>query len=360
MSEPIVSIIVTVFNQWAATEKCLKSLAASAASSRRSAEIILSDDGSTDDTAKEWKRVASGTWPMRYRRNEENLGFLKNANAAARDAHGRYLCFLNNDVVTPAGWLDRLVDTLESDATIGAVGPLFLDNQDRVLECGAIVHSDGSARQLGRAASLQDRRYQFVNDVDYVSGACILLSSELFWRHGGFDELYVPCYYEDTDLCMKLAAEGLRVVVDPRVQILHHEGTSHGSETSRGLKRYQEVNRQRFFTRWRERLLSRHPSAEDVVYDRARIWRRKPPIIVHYPKTPTWDQDAGALRIWMLLVELSRRGHHVVLVCPSELESLPDGSPWSRHRNDAGVVGRRSGYSAHDCRVPAARRDLLA
>jgi GT2 family glycosyltransferase/glycosyltransferase involved in cell wall biosynthesis len=319
VTEPLISIVLPVFNHWAVTERCLRSLAASAASSRRRAEIVLADDGSTDETGREWRRFARGAWPVRYRRNDENLGFLRNVNAAARDAHGRYLCFLNNDVIVPDAWLDRLVDTLESDPSIGAVGPLFLDDQDRVLECGAIVHNDGSARQLGRGAALTDRRYQFVNDVDYVSGACLLLRADVFWRHGGFDEIYAPCYYEDTDLCMKLAAEGLRVVVDPRVQIVHAEGTSHGVDGSAGLKRYQEINRSRFFERWREQLLQRHPSAEEVVYDRMRIWRRKPPIVVHYPRTPTWDQDSGALRIWTLLVELARRGHHVVLVSPSEM-----------------------------------------
>jgi GT2 family glycosyltransferase len=319
VTEPQVSIILPVFNQWAATERCLRSLAASAASSRRRAEILVSDDGSTDETPHEWRRFARGTWPVRYRRNEENLGFLRNVNAAARDVRAQYLCILNNDVVVSDGWLDRLVDTLESDPSIGAVGPLFLDDRDRVLECGAVVHSDGSARQLGRGSTLVDRRYQFVNDVDYVSGACLLLRSDLFQRLGGFDEYFAPCYYEDTDLCMKLAAEGLRVVVDPRVRIVHDEGTSHGSSHASGLKRHQETNRDRFFKRWREQLIRRHSSSEEIVYDRVRIWRRKPAIIVHYPRTPTWDQDSGGLRIWTLLIELSRRGHHVVLVCPSEM-----------------------------------------
>ncbi len=318
MSEPSVSIIVPVFNQWAATERCLRSLAVSALSARHSAEIILSDDGSTDETGRAWMRFERGPWKLRYRQNPENLGFLKNANAGAGAARGRYLCFLNNDVVVPAGWLDRLVDTLESDPTIGAVGSMFLDPQDRILECGAVVHSDGSARQLGQNATVSDRRYQFVNDVDFVSAACLLVRAEDFQRHGGFDEHYAPCYYEDADFCLKLALDGLRVVVDPRVQVVHYEGTSHGSDTTAGLKRYQEINRAKLFARWRERLVSHHPSAEGDVYDRMRIWRRKPAIVVHFHRTPTWDQDAGSHRIRALLGELVRRGHHAVLVCPGE------------------------------------------
>jgi GT2 family glycosyltransferase/glycosyltransferase involved in cell wall biosynthesis len=318
-SEPAVTIIVPVFNQWAATERCLRSLVASAASSRYRAEILLSDDASTDETGREWQRFAGRAWSVRYRRNEENLRFLRNVNAAASQVETRYLCVLNNDVVVPHGWLDHLVDTLDPDPSIGAVGPLFLDGQDRILECGAIVHSDGSARQLGHGALPADRRYQFVNDVDYVSAACLLLRTEVFQRHGGFDELYAPCYYEDVDLCMKLASEGLRVVVNPRVQIVHYEGTSNGASATGGLKRYQDVNRDRFFRRWREQLLRRHSSAEETTYDQMRIWRRKPAIAVHYPRTPTWDQDSGALRTWTLLVEILRHGHHVVLFSPSDM-----------------------------------------
>ena len=344
MSRIDVSIIVPVFNQWPHTEACLRSLAVSASTAVRSAEILLADDGSSDETATRWRHFEGGPWPLRYHRNPENLRFLRNCNEAARRAQARYLCFLNNDVEVPAGWLDTLLATLESNPKIGAVGPVFLDGFGRILECGAIVHSDGTARQLGQGASLTDRRYLYRNDVDYVSAACLLLRAELFWKFGGFDERYAPCYYEDTDLCLKVAAEGLRVVVDPRVRIVHHEGSSNGADTGSGLKRYQEINRDRFYKRWRTRLLSDHPSAEEELVDRMRIWRRRQVVVCHSPHVPTWDQVSHGRSTWACVLDLADRGWHVVVVSPDS----PSGSTEALHAAGIETVQARWGGD-HDC-----------
>jgi O-antigen biosynthesis protein len=310
-----VSIVVPVFNKWPVTDACLRSIESAAASSNLAAEILLGDDASTDETSTAWARYSSARWPVRHLRSESNVGFLRNVNRAAGEARGEYLCLLNNDVIVESGWLDTLVATLEQQPDVGAVGPLFLDRHGRILECGGMAHADGTARQLGHGQPVSDRRYRYLNDVDYVSAACLVTRTELFRALGGFDERYAPAFYEDTDLCLQLAERGMRVLVNPQVHIVHHEGTTHG--VAGGLKRYQQINRHKFLDRWSERLAAHHP-APDANEDRVRTWRRQPAIGFYYPRPLTPDMDSGALRLHRLMLELLRRRHHVLLVSPDD------------------------------------------
>src|SRR5687768_5411156 len=116
---PDVSIVITTYNGWRLTAQCLASLVASARSSGLKAEIIISDNCSTDETAHAWQAFQNETWPIRFRRNEQNLGYLRNANAGARAATGTFLCLMNNDVIVEEGWLDGLVDVLRRNPDAG-------------------------------------------------------------------------------------------------------------------------------------------------------------------------------------------------------------------------------------------------
>ena len=106
----------------------------------------------------------------------------------------------------------------------------------------------GSAR-----ATISDRV------VDYISAACLLLSRDLFLQAGGFDLAYEPAYYEDVDLCLKLAALGRPVKLVAAVDVVHLEGFSTGDQAMPSLRKQAlgELNRAKFVSRWRGYLLDR-------------------------------------------------------------------------------------------------------
>src|SRR5574337_763735 len=106
-----VSIIVPVYNKWPLTRSCLNSVIQCSRTSAVRYEIMLADDGSSDDTCRAGEVFPS----LRVVRTPSNLGFLRNCNHAARHARGRYLVLLNNDTVVLPGWLDALLQTAESD-----------------------------------------------------------------------------------------------------------------------------------------------------------------------------------------------------------------------------------------------------
>lgn len=307
---PDVSIVITTYNGWNLTRKCLASLVESTKSSALSAEIILSDNCSTDETPRAWQHFQNDKWPIRYRCNPENLGYLRNANAGAAEARGAFLCLMNNDVIVRPGWLDAMVTVLRENEDVGLVGPKYLSAKGKVLECGGAIFSDGTAVQLGNGTPIDDPRFSYLNDVHYCSMACVLLRSGLFRELGGYDERYIPAYYEDVDLCFRIAERGFRIVVDPQVRIKHLFGGSHKLQETLQL---MEKNRLILRERWKERLERLHPPPGTPL-GRLRSWPRGSTIVFHWSFLVNPDSTTGSLRNWRLLMEARRRGHHIVYV----------------------------------------------
>lgn len=241
---PLVSVIIPVFNNYALTMRCLASLAEH--SDNLPVEVILADDASTDET----RRIQNCVEGLRVVRTPGNLRFLRNCNHAACHARGKYVLFLNNDTQVQDGWLRTLVATLEGDASIGLVGSMLLNPDLTVQECGMRMARDGVATSLGGGCPTPWRpAFRGIRDVDYVSGASIMLTMSLWNELGGFDELFAPAYYEDSDLAYRVRACGLRVVCQPASIVIHCCGASSAGGSS-GQKASFEKNRLLFVRRW--------------------------------------------------------------------------------------------------------------
>ncbi len=307
---PEISIIIPVYGQWELTRKCLDSVARHSHGCRHSIEVLLADDASPEPAPPDLTRDWRGTGAYHYFRNETNHGFIGNCNAAAARAVGQHFCFLNSDTEVESGWLDLLLDTLTRHPQAAMVGPVTISPSGLILECGNILYQDAGSCPLGQGLPPSDARFCHVNEVDYVSGACLLIAAEKFHEVGGFDVEFSPAYYEEVDLCMKWAQRGFRVLVDPSVQVRHISGASHAAGHS---SRLCEINRRKFYARWRERLLAMHPD-RTVPREHLRAWRRGPTIIVHDLEQMEC-RGARALRNLRLLKTLHAAGHHVVWIC---------------------------------------------
>ena len=166
---------------------------------------------------------------------KQNSGFIGAVNAGLERAKGRYVLLLNNDTEVLPGWLDALMRTMETEENVGVVGAQPADPDGTLQEAGGIIWRDGSGLNYGRGGDADDPSYNFVRDVDYCSGACLLVRKEILDALGGLDRRYSPAYYEDTDLAFAARKLGYRVVYQPEAKIRHAEGSSNGTDEGSGV-----------------------------------------------------------------------------------------------------------------------------
>jgi GT2 family glycosyltransferase len=214
-ASPDVSIIVPVYNELKTTIECLISL--SKTSGDVSFEVIVANDASADLTREVLSRVPN----LRLVNQPENLGFLRNCNVAATEARGRRLVFLNNDVQVTPDWLTGLMRALDEPG-VGAVGPRVVYPSGALQEAGVRIMREGSVEMIGLNDLPESPRWSYPRDVDYVSGACLMLDRSLFEELGGFADDLAPAYCEDLDLCLRIRERGLRVRYTPASEIVHH------------------------------------------------------------------------------------------------------------------------------------------
>jgi len=304
-ANPEISILLILHNKAELTLACLYSLLQS---NLISYEIVVVDNASTDQT----QRLLQQTTGLEILRNETNVHYLRACNQAAKVARGKCLLLLNNDAQAQGTSIRQAIETLESSPKIGAVGGKVILPDGSLQEAGSIIWQDGSCLGYGRGDYPFAPSYMFQRDVDYCSGVFLLTKRELFLEEGGFDEAYLPAYYEETDFCVRLWKRGLRVVYDPRVTIQHYEfASSQSRETAIGLQaQHQKI----FATRHRDWLHSQcAPTPENIAAARMRRRKDTKRILFVEDRVPHRSAGSGYPRSNRILEELVRMGHSVTL-----------------------------------------------
>ncbi len=303
---PEFSLTVPVYGQHLLTFTCLSSIADTCA--EHDIEVIVIDDCSPSPAQTELAKVEG----VKFIRNETNLGFLRSCNRAVEAARGEYIVILNNDIILTPGWLQAMRDVFDSKKNVGMVGAKLIYPDGVLQEAGGIVWRDGSAWNVGRNDDASKPEYNYLREVDYCSGACLMLRREFWNSLGGFDERYVPAYYEDTDLAFRVRDAGKRVIYQPRAVVVHFEGRSSGTDLTQGVKQHQITNQATFAKRWRAILAGHRVNGMQPQLERDRYTTRRLLVVDACMLTP--DHDAGSMRMFEMLGLMAEMKYKVTFV----------------------------------------------
>ena len=299
VEEPLVSVVMVTYGNWPLVRRSLEALLER---TDPVYEVVIVDSASPDETPQRLREEVEGANIVL---SDENLGFGGGSNLGAEKARGRYVCFLNSDAMVEPGWLDPLLEVLEEDATAGAAVPMLLNPNGSIQEAGSVIDSVGWTLALGAGESAEAFQHRFRREIDYGSGACMLVRREDFWTVEGFDPAYGIGYFEDVDLSFKLKEQGLRTMYEPRSRVVHE---LHGSGSSVQARRRMEANRAVFYRRWSERL-SQRPNLVELPTNRPRLVAARDAevvdrILVLDDRVPFHDRGSGDPRMAKLLFEL--------------------------------------------------------
>jgi O-antigen biosynthesis protein len=293
------SVVMVTHGAWRHTERALAELAAHS----DDYEVVVVDNASPDSTASELAERGD----VELIANDSNLGFGVASNMGAERATGELLVFLNSDSFVTAGWLEPLVAAFDGPG-VAAVVPRLLNEDGTLQEAGALLGADGTSWQYGARDHPERPRYRFPRVVDFGAGACLALRRSEFLEAGGFDPVYSPAYYEDADLCLRLAQRGRVVRYEPRAKVVH---VGHGSTPRATAVELSERNRERFLERWGAELATRPASLRKPTARQTLEARDARAPLRHLVVA---GSDPGSARSRALELAAERRGARVALL----------------------------------------------
>ncbi len=225
-----VSVIIVNYNTKRLLGDCIKSVYDK--TNDVSYEIIVVDNGSADGSERYIvQRYPSLCWIN----SGANIGFGGANNLGASQAKGKYLFFLNSDTLLENNAIKILYDYMEAFASeehIGAIGSCLLDTQKNYnFSSGEFPSPQSEFRYIIHKLLKRNKGSGQTSDVDFITGADLFMTKEVFDSMQGFDP-NIFMYYEETDLQYRMAKKGLkrRVIAGP--EIIHLEG---GSFKNKGL-----------------------------------------------------------------------------------------------------------------------------
>jgi|UniRef100_A0A7V3RFT8 GT2 family glycosyltransferase len=243
-----VAVVILNWNGWKDTIECLESLQQV---TYPPFQILVVDNGSTDDSVKKilmWARSRFKGYStfLKYNiqsklieenggigeekslviiRSKENLGYAGGNNIGIRYAlkhKADYVLILNNDTVVAPDFFEQLLKVALTEENIGILGPksYFYSEPNVIQSCGCKMNLwTGRGKLIGNC-EVDYGQYNRIMEVDWVSGAAMLIKNEVFRKVGLLDEAFYLCY-EENDFCHRARRSGFTILAVPQAKIWH-------------------------------------------------------------------------------------------------------------------------------------------
>ncbi|RRO21914.1 glycosyltransferase family 2 protein [Flavobacteriaceae bacterium 14752] len=242
-----ISVIIINFNSSQYTIECVKSIISHTSASLNYEIIVVDNKSSNLDFDKLKGICAELNFESLYiYRNSVNAGFGGGNMFGYRQSKGKYLAFINNDVLLNNDCLRLLKVEYNNNAKIGICGPTTYTDGGKILPtldffASPLKYFFGRKFFKLTRPKLFHNRHQKLNKIsfgDFVSGSFLFINREIFNSLGGFDE-NIFLYHEETDLCKRLKKLGLGAAIIPQAECFHH----HGASTKKSIRIKTELKR---------------------------------------------------------------------------------------------------------------------
>lgn len=247
-TKPQISFIIVNYNSTHYIERCLSSLLLKSENIEKEI-IIVSNDGSLLSVDSHIKIITSS----------QNSGFGSACNLGAKEATGKYLCFLNPDTEVVSDNFQEIISEFENNEKIGVIG-IRLEKESGIIQEWSAGKEINLWDIIGNNLGLKRSKkiWESKNKVEcaWISGACLFIRKDLFEKLNGFDEKFF-LYFEDVDLCKRAVDINYKILYFPKFTIKHFGGKSSGSKEEQKKHYYssQDYYFQKHFGKIRANLL---------------------------------------------------------------------------------------------------------
>lgn len=252
LERPIVSVIIVTWRPVSSIREALSSIAGSVRPPAFEIVVVLNGSGDEGRSAVAESGVDAVIVDLGV---NTGYGYACNAGAAAASADADYLLFFNDDAIAEPEMIRKLVASAErpiDGRPVGAVAAVLLNENGTIQEAGSRVLKDAGTVQFGAGATLAEAEAGGLlrrREIDYGSGAALLIRRIAFTSLGGYDPRYTPAYFEDVDLAFRLKSVGHPIVLEPTARAVHRAGAS--TETERRFREFAATRSGAAFTaRW--------------------------------------------------------------------------------------------------------------
>lgn len=275
----LVSVVIVSLNGESRIGTCLEAVART---DWPELEVVVVDNGSTDDTAAV---VREGFPWVRLVESPRNLGFAGGNCLGVAHARGGWIVLLNDDTRPEPGWVRALMGAADGRARVGILGCLLLYPDGRTIQHGGgVIHPNALTDHLGWGQESKGTA-RGLRRCDYVTGAAMAIRRAVWEEVGPLDPGYFPIYFEESDLCWRARRAGWEVAVVPAARVIHDESQTQGVWSWRFLVRYHR-HRLRFMLRnWRGSRLLNALKSEAGWLARHRPYDQLVPLALAYAQT---------------------------------------------------------------------------
>lgn len=235
---PFVSIIILNYNGQRFLGNCLSSVLETR---YPRFEVVLVDNASTDGSLDIAEKASAKYGKIKIVKNQKNLGYGPANNVGFKHAIGDYIAFLNNDTAVDPEWLTALVDTMETDGTIGLAQSLILNMDGQRIQAAGWLVGDYiiCLNSVFEKRKLDDDELPDVFEISFAQGTSMMIRRDLVREIGLFDARYF-WFYDDTYLSFKTWLVGERVVTVSK-SIVYHAGGGTAGFDSPFIRRHNTI-----------------------------------------------------------------------------------------------------------------------